>query len=78
MNDESNQSRISRNRLQYRLPLLFGFVTFFSFAFAFPRFVWSSFALLTGTIVALFAFMLFIYYPVARIATWICNWRNKN
>ena len=78
MDGQPDKSASVRKRLQYGLPVLFGFITVFSFAFAFPRFVLSSFALLTGTIIALFVFMLFVYYPVARIATWICRWWNKD
>lgn len=71
MNSKSDKSKAHGIRLQYRLPVLFGVVTFLCFAFAYPRFVLGWAGLVIGAIVMLLAFAVLVYYPVSLIANWL-------
>jgi hypothetical protein len=77
MDGQPQKSRSVRKRFRFGLPVLFGFIAIFSLVLAYPRFVFSAFTLFFGTILALLAFVVLVYYPVSLVANWIYRWWQK-
>jgi len=71
MDGQLRKSQSFRKRFRFGLPVLFGVITSFSLVLAYPRFFLSACALFFGTILALLAFVVLVYYPVCLVANWI-------